>query len=254
MPSESNAPSLLRILSLDDCLDIYEPVIRAVVIPKSSIVSTLNELLPTSLESDYCDGLQILITAEATVFALSLHVGIDEGVSGGQSFNLESSVATPWCEQPQRDYGPQWFHKQGSAGRRVAFLAYSIEGGIRYTVVDLFLPWIRRQTIGESSGPPLRELRHAEDLSTSTWGFLMHDFDDALGVFVLGDVFGNITLLDVVEGETRDFSGLSEMMRNGEIGEVGDLTPLSKVGSLFYQSHVSNGCESRTLLISPSLS
>ena len=69
----------LRTSSPVDCLDVYDPVIRAGVIPKSFIVSALKELLPTSLEGDYCDELQILFTAEATVFALPSHVAIDEG-------------------------------------------------------------------------------------------------------------------------------------------------------------------------------
>lgn len=245
MPSESNAPSLLRTLSLDDCLETYDPATRAVVIPKSSIVSALNEL------GDYCDELEILITAEATVFALSLRVTIDEDVSGGRSFSLKSSVATPWRKRPQRNFDPQWFHRVGSTGRRVAFLTGR---GTRYNVVDLFLPWTRRKIIEKSYGPPLRELRHARPLSASTWGFPMHDFDDALGVFALGDVFGNITLLDVVEGATQDLSSLSELTHNRKIGGVGDFTPLSKVGSLFYQTHVSHGCELRTPLTSPFLS
>lgn len=227
MPSESKASSCLRTLSLD-CLEEWEPAYQAAAIPRSSIVSALNELFSINSEGDSCDEFQILVTADATVFSVSLNVAMDE--FGGTSFSLQSSVATPWYEKPQRDYGLQWFHRHGTAGRRVACLNPGDEG-TSYSVVDMFLPWASRSIIEKSSGSsPLRELRHANDGAAATWGFPRHDFDDALGVFIVGDDFGNITLIDAVEGGSQELSGLSEVMQHDGIGDIGDFTLLSKVG------------------------
>lgn len=226
MPSKSKASACLRTLSLD-CLEAWEPAYRAAAIPRSSIVSALNELFPIKLEGDSCDEFQILVTADATVFSVTLNFALDD--AGRTSFSLQSSVATPWHPLPQRDSNPQWFHSHGTAGRRVACLTPGYEG-TSYSVVDLFLPWASHLAIGKSPGfSPLRELQQANDGAAVTWGFPRHDFDDALGIFILGDIFGNITLLDVVEEDSQALSSLSRLMQTCDFGDVGDFALLSKV-------------------------
>ena len=183
LPSESNAPVLLRTLALDD------PATCAVVIPQDSIAVAPNDLPQTDC----------LIAVNDSIF--SLRVGIDECASEG-SFSL-----TPMSDAPENH--DQWFPRQGSAGRRLAYLT---EGG--YIIFDL-----------HTCAYQARKLSHnGISAATLAWGFPTHDFDDALGVFVLGDVFGKITLFDVVNSELH--------MRNDAIGTADDLIPLSKVRSI----------------------
>lgn len=217
---------------MQEGLPKYALATCADVIPRNAIMSALGELFSSKVEGNLCDELHLLVKADSALLVFSLDLSIDEVISGEATFTVRSSRVSPWSEWavsealPGTPEAPQWFHTQGTSARRATCLTGI---GPEFCVADLQMPWLNWPATETPSEPTLHELRHANDGTAVTWGLPRSDFDDSLGVFIFGDTFGHITLLDVVEENSLGLVDLVDLMHECVTSDSGTLTLMSKV-------------------------
>lgn len=218
-PTSFASPSHLRTIPFDyiawDATFLY----------RSALTASRRWILPSTVTVNDDAKLHFFAIHQSiiTLYSLGLGAPLLDGETFTEQLTLHSISHCNWDRQWDR---PSWKFLPGATGHRLTWIS---EGPFLGTHQP---PTLFASTLGRSSSC-IEELDNAHDnlvkqaidigdpnLLPATWAMPRYDFDEALGILVFGNSFGEVALCDYVRLPVADIWGIADDFVTQDAGDT----------------------------------